>query len=123
MTVPSKGIRRIIGEWSASFDTLVCDKLDVVMAGIAENGEYSTTDTTFHQSYANLIFSANLHDFSGTAAEFDRQIPSDRKAFLRNFVEAQMISYEAKEEGVSDGWFYWTLKMEGGAFAEWVSNN
>ncbi len=37
-TIPSKGISRIIGEWSASFDTLVCDKLDVVMAGIASNG-------------------------------------------------------------------------------------
>lgn len=70
------------------------DKLDVVMAGIAENG---------------------------TAAEFDRQIPPKRQAFLRNFVEAQMVSYEAKDEGVSKGWFYWTLKMEGGAFAEWVS--
>lgn len=37
-TIPSSGISRIIGEWSASFDTLVCDKLDVVMAGIAANG-------------------------------------------------------------------------------------
>jgi hypothetical protein len=53
MEVPSRGIRRIIGEWSASFDTLVCDKLDVVMAGIAENGEYSTTDTTFYQSFSS----------------------------------------------------------------------
>ena len=39
MTIPSKGVSRIIGEWSASFDTLVCDKLDDVMKGIAENGE------------------------------------------------------------------------------------
>lgn len=39
-TIPSKGISRIIGEWSASFDTLVCDKLDIVMAGIALNGEF-----------------------------------------------------------------------------------
>ena len=37
-SIPSKGISRIIGEWSASFDTLVGDKLDVVMAGIAANG-------------------------------------------------------------------------------------
>ena len=32
---------------------------------------------------------------------------------------SQMVTYEAAEEGVSSGWFYWTLKMEGGAFAEW----
>jgi len=91
-TIPSKGISRIIGEWSASFDTLVCDKLDVVMAGIAANG---------------------------TAPEFDRQISPLRQSFLRNFVEAQMVSYEAADGGVSSGWFYWTFKMEGGAFAEW----
>lgn len=39
-TIPSKGISRLIGEWSASFDTLVCDKLDDVMKGIAKNGEW-----------------------------------------------------------------------------------
>merc|ERR1712043_132301 len=32
---------------------------------------------------------------------------------------AQMVTYEAKDVGVSSGWFYWTFKMEGGAFAEW----
>lgn len=90
--IPSKGITRIIGEWSASFDTLVGDKLDTVMTGIAVNG---------------------------TALEFDRQISPARKQFLRNFVEAQMVTYEAADLGISRGWFYWTLKMEGGAFAEW----
>jgi len=90
--VPSPGISRIIGEWSASFDTLVCDKLDVVMAGIAANG---------------------------FAPEFDRKIEPKRQAFLRNFVEAQMVTYEAADIGVSRGWFYWNFKMEGGAFAEW----
>lgn len=91
-TVPSKGISRIIGEWSASFDTLVSDKLDVVMAGIAS---------------------------TGVAPEFNREISEERKAFLRNFVEAQMVTYEAADSHVSSGWFYWTFKMEGGAFAEW----
>lgn len=38
MTIPSKGISRIIGEWSASFDTLVGSKLDDVMKNIATNG-------------------------------------------------------------------------------------
>jgi len=91
-TTPSQGISRIIGEWSASYDTLVVDKLDVVMAGIAANG---------------------------TAPEFYREINLKRKAFLRNFVEAQMVTYEAAETGVSRGWFFWNFKMEGGAFAEW----
>ena len=60
---------------------------------------------------------------TGTAAEFNRQISPDRKKFLKNFVEAQMVAYESSADhpGVSSGWFYWTLKMEGGAFAEWVS--
>ena len=30
-----------------------------------------------------------------------------------------MVVYEAKNVGVSRGWFYWTFKVEGGAFAEW----
>ena len=34
-------------------------------------------------------------------------------------VKAQMVVYEAEKTGVSSGWFYWTLKTEGGAFAEW----
>jgi len=89
--IPSKGIKRLIGEWSASFDTLVCDKLDQVMAGIAVNG---------------------------TAPEFNRQISPDRQDFLKHFVEAQMVVFEASK-GISAGWFYWTFKMEGGAFAEW----
>mmetsp|Transcript_24181 Transcript_24181/g.48062 ORF Transcript_24181/g.48062 Transcript_24181/m.48062 type:complete len:568 (-) Transcript_24181:269-1972(-) len=94
-SVKRGGMGRIIGEWSASFDTLVSDKLDVVMDGIRENG---------------------------VAPEFARVIPRARKKFLRNFVEAQMIVWEDEEpegNGVSRGWFYWNFKMEGGAFAEW----
>lgn len=91
-TKPSPGISRMIGEWSASFDTLVSDKLDDVMAGIANNT---------------------------VAAEFDREISANRQNFLHNFVKAQMVTFEAKDAGVSKAWFYWTMKMEGGAFAEW----
>lgn len=91
-TVPSKGISRIIGEWSVSLDTLVCDKLDNVMEGIRE---------------------------TGVAPEFHREIPVERQSFLRYFAEAQMVAYEAESYGVSSGWFYWTFKTEGGAFAEW----
>ena len=91
-TIPSKGISRIIGEWSASYDTLVVAKLDTVMLAIQE---------------------------TGAALEMDRQLSSDRKDFLKKFVQAQMVAYEASDVGVSSGWFFWTLKMEGGAFAEW----
>jgi glucan 1,3-beta-glucosidase len=57
--------------------------------------------------------------FKGIAPEFDRQLSAERMSFLRNFAEAQMVAYEAEEYGVSSGWFYWTFKTEGGAFAEW----
>lgn len=82
----------MIGEWSASFDTLPVKKLDDVMKGIQEKYE---------------------------APEFDRIISKERQAFLRNYVEAQMVSWESQNVGVSLAWFYWTMKMEGGAFAEW----
>eukprot|EP00560_Eucampia_antarctica_P002700 CAMPEP_0197834178 /NCGR_PEP_ID=MMETSP1437-20131217/21427_1 /TAXON_ID=49252 ORGANISM="Eucampia antarctica, Strain CCMP1452" /NCGR_SAMPLE_ID=MMETSP1437 /ASSEMBLY_ACC=CAM_ASM_001096 /LENGTH=524 /DNA_ID=CAMNT_0043438673 /DNA_START=74 /DNA_END=1646 /DNA_ORIENTATION=- len=91
-TKPSHGISRMIGEWSASFDTLVSDKLDQVMAGVANNN---------------------------VAIDFDREIGAKRQQFLSNFVKSQMVTYEAAHVGVSRAWFYWTMKMEGGAFAEW----
>jgi hypothetical protein len=107
-TIPAStkhGISRIIGEWSASFDTLVVAKLDAVMTSIAD-----------HQ----------------VALEMDRVISPERMDFLKNFVQAQMVTYEAvtptvmtgtkeeeQQQSVSRGWFFWTLKMEGGAFAEW----
>jgi hypothetical protein len=54
------------------------------------------------------------------AIEMEREISPDRKDFLRHFVEAQMVTYEAAAlSGLSRGWFFWTLKTEGGAFAEW----
>lgn len=43
----------------------------------------------------------------------------DRQDFLRQFVMAQMVTYEAANVGVSSGWFFWNFKMEGGAYAEW----
>jgi len=82
---PSGGISRIIGEWSAAFDTLPADKLVQVMDEIAKTGK---------------------------AGDFDREISPERQAFLRNFVEAQIVSYEALQAGVSRGWFYWNFKME-----------
>ena len=76
---------RIIGEWSASFDTLPCDKLEIVMAGIAANG---------------------------TAPEFHSKIDLKHKDLLRIYIEAQIVTYEAADTGVSRGWFYWNFKME-----------
>jgi len=90
--VPSTGISRVIGEWSVSFDTLPADKLDQIMDSIASTGQ---------------------------AFEFNRQISRPRQMFLKNFAEAQIVTYEASNVGVSSGWFYWTFKMEGGAFSEW----
>ena len=88
----TKGIQRIFTEWSASFDQSVGYQVPALMNGIAENG---------------------------VAEKFDRQLSNERKEFLRNFVEAQMVSYEAVEPGESKGWFYWNFKIEGGIFAEW----
>ena len=90
----NKGIGRVVAEWSAGVDTLIDKKLDDLLAG-----------------YSRL----------GVFPEVDRQLPSKRKVFLRNFVEAQMVAYEtAAERGQgSTGWFFWNFKTEGGAFAEW----
>jgi len=46
-------------------------------------------------------------------------LSDERKKFLEHHVQAQMVSYENVDTGVSSGWFFYTLKMEGGAFAEW----
>lgn len=91
-TKPATGITRMVGEWSAATDTLVEAKLHEVMNEIMAKG---------------------------IALDLDREIDEPRKEFLKNFVKAQMVAYEAENAGVSSGWFYWTLKMEGGAFAEW----
>ena len=79
-------------KWSASYDTLPVEKLNYVMQEIREEKE---------------------------APELNRKISKERRAFLRNFVEAQMVAFESKDVGASSGWFYWTMKTEGGAFAEW----
>jgi glucan 1,3-beta-glucosidase len=91
-TQVSRGISRIIGEWSAAYDTLPVNMLNDIMANIAKNGE---------------------------ALQMSRELSKERQAFLKQLVQAQMVTYENVDSGVSSGWFYWTLKMEGGAFAEW----
>lgn len=78
-------MRRIIGEWSACFDQLPKTLLEDIMKSIEKNG---------------------------TAAYFDRTIPMERQEFLSRFVEAQMVTYEAANVGVSSGWFFWNFKME-----------
>jgi glucan 1,3-beta-glucosidase len=90
---PSKGLKRIFAEWSASFDQSVGDQVPSLMQSIVQNG---------------------------VADKFDRQLSMERKAFLKNFVQAQMVSYEALDAPIeSAGWFFWNIKMEGGIFAEW----
>ncbi len=58
--------------------------------------------------FQDILFNVSITCFKiiGTAPEFDRQISLERQAFLRNFVEAQMVTYESVDTGVSSGWFY-----------------
>lgn len=91
-TKPSPTVSRMVGEWSAAVDVLPVDRLYQVMQGIAS---------------------------TGTAPLLNRQFTPERQDFLRNFVMAQIVTYEAADKGIASAWFYWTVKMEGGAFAEW----
>lgn len=84
-TIPSRGISRIIGEWSAAYDTLPTAMTPFIMEHI---------ETT------------------GRAPFLNRTLSKERREFLRNFVEAQMIAYEARDEGISSGWLFWNFKME-----------
>jgi glucan 1,3-beta-glucosidase len=90
--IPSSGVARMIGEWSASFDILPAARINDVMDGIAT---------------------------TGIAPYFDRQLSFERQEFLRNYIQAQIVTFESVDVGVTKAWFYWTMKMEGGAFAEW----
>lgn len=90
---PSKGLKRIFAEWSASFDQSVGDQVPYLMQSIVQNG---------------------------IADKFDRQLSLKRREFLKHFVQAQIVSYEALDAPIeSAGWFFWNIKMEGGMFAEW----
>lgn len=90
----SKGIGRIVGEWTASYDSLVSTQINDVFEYIRK---------------------------LGLAKNLARKISKNEKKFLRNFVETQMVVYEGGSIGqeASNGWFYWNFKMEGGEFAEW----
>lgn len=87
----SKGVSRMVGEWSASFDILPAARINEIMEHIAN---------------------------TGTAPYMNRIMSDDRKDFLRNYVKAQMVSFE--DAGYQNhAWFYWSAKMENAAFAEW----
>mmetsp|Transcript_2133 Transcript_2133/g.6160 ORF Transcript_2133/g.6160 Transcript_2133/m.6160 type:complete len:548 (+) Transcript_2133:200-1843(+) len=88
----SKGLGRIIGEWTASYDMDVAAMINVVFDEISR---------------------------TGIAPRFDREISPQEKRMLRNYVEAQMVVYEGKVAGETNGWFYWNFKVQGGVFAEW----
>jgi len=93
-TKVSGGISRIVGEWSAGYDILPSEMTTKIMHGIS--------DPKFQK--ALLV---------------DRKLSNERKEFLKSHVKAQMVAYESVDTGSSRGWFFWNLKMEGGAFAEW----
>jgi glucan 1,3-beta-glucosidase len=84
-TIPAKGISRIIGEWSAAYDKLPTAMAPFIMKTIAATGQ---------------------------APQLNRTLSAVRIQFMRNFVEAQMVAYEAKAEAVSSGWLFWNFKME-----------
>jgi hypothetical protein len=54
---------------------------------------------------------ANAQYYSFTES-LPHTVSVERQAFMRNFVEAQMVAYEAKTEGVSSGWLFWSFKMD-----------
>lgn len=93
-TKVSAGVSRIVGEWSAGYDILPSEMLQKSMDAIRDPN-----------IAAPLLM--------------DRTLSDERMAFLKNHVQAQMVAYESADTGASSGWFFWTLKMEGGAFAEW----
>ena len=88
------GVSRIVGEWSAGYDILPTEMTSKIMEAVR--------DPKIHK-----------------AILMDRTLSKERKEFLENHVKAQMVAYESVDTGVSSGWFFWTLKTEGGAFAEW----
>mmetsp|Transcript_22452 Transcript_22452/g.31501 ORF Transcript_22452/g.31501 Transcript_22452/m.31501 type:complete len:611 (+) Transcript_22452:216-2048(+) len=86
------GISRMVGEWSAAYDVNPQPKLQQVMQNIAK---------------------------SGTMGE-ERTPSKERQDFLRQFVKAQMVTYEGGgQDGSSGGWFFYNFKMEGNVFVEY----
>jgi glucan 1,3-beta-glucosidase len=90
--IPSRGVQRIVTEWTAVYDRDPGPMLEEILDGIAING---------------------------TAPYIDRQLSQPRKDMLHNFIQAQIVSYEVADIGFGKGWFFWTFKTEGGAYAEW----
>jgi len=92
-TIPTTvGMKRMVGEWSGAYDQLPTALAPMVMKYIAKYGE---------------------------APFLNRTLSRERIDFLTHFCQAQMVSYETLERGVSKGWFFWNFQMEGGVFAEW----
>ena len=55
----------------------------------------------------------------GQVPLLNRTLDKKRSNFLRNFVQAQMIAYEAADSitkdspnGIASGWLFWNFKME-----------
>jgi glucan 1,3-beta-glucosidase len=84
-TIPTKGIRKIVGEWTGAYDSLPTGMAPYIMKTIAA---------------------------TGSAPLLNRTLSKARFEFIQNFVKAQMVVYEAKEDLVSSGWFFWNFKME-----------
>mmetsp|Transcript_32267 Transcript_32267/g.74124 ORF Transcript_32267/g.74124 Transcript_32267/m.74124 type:complete len:633 (-) Transcript_32267:523-2421(-) len=90
--IPALGISRLVGKWSAAYDTDVDAKTFQIMQAIAANG---------------------------SNPEYDRELSQAQEDFLQPYVKAQMVAYELAATGISKGWFFETMKTEGGSFLEW----
>jgi len=85
-TIPAvNGMQKIVGEWTGAYDQLPTAVAPDVMEVIGE---------------------------TGVAPYLNRTLSRARMQFLEKFVKAQMVVYEAKNDVVSHGWFFWNFHME-----------
>lgn len=82
---------RLVGEWTLAFDQAPSLGLEM------------------YTWYDNPAANPGLH------------MPPARRAFLRDFAEAQMVAFErtAPVEHEIVGWFFWNFKMEPAIYVEW----
>ena len=71
-----------------------------------------------HQKDVSIQIPLLMDYIHGTGGAFDlhRTLGEPRQAFLRNYLEAQIVNFEGSS---FSGWFFWNFKVEGGYCAEW----
>jgi len=81
--VTIRPLSRLVGEWTAAFDKNPSYQLSRVMGDISRGKNIGSTASPMTE---------------------------ERRAFLRRFVEAQMVAYESARD--AKGWFFWNFKVE-----------